>query len=83
MALLPVDADAKVIQTTIYDVGKRNSYSELRGWFQALYEILLGQHQGPRMGSFVALYGIRETVELIHRVLQDEDLGQDQTTSSM
>ena len=83
MALLPVDADAKVIQTTIYDVGKRNSYSELRGWFQALYEILLGQPQGPRMGSFVALYGIRETVELIHRVLQEEDLGQDQTTSSM
>ena len=83
IALLPVDADAKVIQTTIYDVGKRNSYSELRGWFQALYEILLGHPQGPRMGSFVALYGIRETMELIHRVLQEEDLGQDQTTSSM
>jgi len=35
----------------------------------ALYEILLGQSQGPRMGSFIALYGLKETAALIRRVL--------------
>ena len=37
--------------------------------FQALYQILLGQTQGPRFGSFVALYGIKETVALIDKAL--------------
>ena len=40
----------------------------------ALYEILLGQSQGPRMGSFIALYGVAETVALIDRALNGEDL---------
>ena len=43
-------------------------------WFKALYEILLGRDQGPRMGSFIALYGVAETVSLIKRVLAGEDI---------
>ena len=43
-------------------------------WFKALYETLLGQEQGPRMGSFIVLYGISETVTLIKRVLAGDDL---------
>jgi lysyl-tRNA synthetase class 1 len=39
-----------------------------------LYEILLGQTQGPRMGSFIALYGLPETVALIQRAIKGEDL---------
>ena len=41
-------------------LGKENGYdkSELREWFQAIYEVLLGQSQGPRFGSFIELYGI-------------------------
>ena len=46
----------------------------LKAWFSALYETLLGQPQGPRMGSFVKLYGKAETVALIRRVLAREDL---------
>ncbi len=38
-------------------------------WFQALYQILLGQEKGPRFGSFVALYGIGETRSLIRQAL--------------
>ena len=41
----------------------------MRAWFQALYEVLLGQSQGPRFGSFVELYGIAETRELIAKHL--------------
>ena len=53
------------IQAVVYAVGKRHGFEPLRGWFQALYQVLLGQDQGPRFGSFVALYGVRETVALI------------------
>jgi lysyl-tRNA synthetase class 1 len=71
---LPGDADAQAIQSEVYEVGKRHEFENLRDWFKALYEILLGQEQGPRMGSFIALYGISETVALIRRVLAGEDL---------
>ena len=71
---LPADADAEAIQTEVYEVGKRHPFADLKAWFRALYEILLGQPQGPRMGSFIALYGIAETVTLVRRALAGEDL---------
>ncbi|MCR9257139.1 MAG: lysine--tRNA ligase, partial [Alphaproteobacteria bacterium] len=51
-------------------VGKGLMPDDLRGWFKAVYEILLGQEQGPRMGSFVDLYGRDETVALIRDTLK-------------
>jgi lysyl-tRNA synthetase class 1 len=71
---LPQGADAEAIQTEIYEIGKRHGFANLRDWFRALYEVLLGQSQGPRMGSFVALYGVPETAALLRRALQGEDL---------
>jgi len=65
-------ADAETIQTEIYTIGKKYEYENLRDWFKALYETLLGQSQGPRMGSFIELYGIDETKKLIHRVLEKD-----------
>lgn len=67
-------ATADEMQTQIYEIGKRHSFPELKAWFSCLYETLLGQPQGPRMGSFVALYGKAETIKLIKRVLAKEDL---------
>jgi lysyl-tRNA synthetase class 1 len=72
---LPADATAEVLQTEIYEIGKRHAFADLKAWFKALYEVLLGQDQGPRMGSFIALYGKAETASLIRRALADEDLG--------
>jgi lysyl-tRNA synthetase class 1 len=46
----------------------------LRTWFGALYEVLLGQSQGPRFGSFVAIFGLAETKALIARSLAGADL---------
>ncbi|AUG52101.1 lysine--tRNA ligase [Thalassospira marina] len=64
------------IQNAVYEIGKNHEcFADLRAWFKALYEILLGQEQGPRMGSFIALYGIDESVALIDRALAGEDLG--------
>jgi lysyl-tRNA synthetase class 1 len=44
----------------------------LRDWFKALYEVLFGQSQGPRFGSFAALFGCSETAALIRRALSGE-----------
>jgi lysyl-tRNA synthetase, class I len=70
LAPLAEDGDAESIQAIIYEVGKRHpEVGDLRAWFRCLYETLLGQEQGPRMGSFVALYGVAETIALIERQL--------------
>jgi len=66
---LPNSANAEDIQTQVYEIGKKHEYQSLKLWFSALYEILFGQPQGPRMGSFIALYGVNETVELIQQSL--------------
>jgi len=72
---LPAGASAEDIQTEVYEVGKRHDFESLRDWFKACYEILLGQDQGPRLGSFIALYGVAETLTLIRRALAGEKLG--------
>ena len=62
--------DPAEIQNLIYEIGKEYYGKEaLRDWFQALYETLLGSSQGPRMGSFIALYGIAPTRKLIAEAL--------------
>ncbi|MGC6534488.1 MAG: lysine--tRNA ligase [Parvibaculales bacterium] len=65
LAALPQEADGETIQSEVYAVGMAHFEDNLRGWFQALYEILLGQSQGPRFGSFAALYGLQKTCALI------------------
>ena len=60
---------AEEIQNEVYEVGKRHGFENLRDWFKALYEVLFGQSQGPRFGSFVALYGIEESIALIEGTL--------------
>ncbi|WP_347303544.1 lysine--tRNA ligase [Croceibacterium sp. TMG7-5b_MA50] len=64
-------ADAEALQTMVYEIGKHPEYGfeNLRDWFKALYETLLGSPQGPRMGSFIALYGIPGTRTLIAEAL--------------
>jgi lysyl-tRNA synthetase class 1 len=66
LAKLPAESSGEDIQTQVFEVGKKHYGKEnLRAWFQALYETLLGSSQGPRMGSFIALYGIENSRKLI------------------
>ncbi|MEN3972829.1 lysine--tRNA ligase [Sphingomicrobium sp. XHP0235] len=65
LAKAPTDAAAEDLQNIVFEVGKRHAFESLRDWFKALYETLLGSEQGPRMGSFIALYGVQETRALI------------------
>ena len=69
LAALPADASAEDIQNEVYEIGKTGGFAELRDWFRALYETLLGSSQGPRMGSFIKLYGIANSRRLIAEAL--------------
>jgi lysyl-tRNA synthetase class 1 len=69
---LPAGADAEAIQNEVFEVGKDAGFEPLRAWFSALYEVLLGQSQGPRFGSFTAIFGIERTIALIERALVGE-----------
>jgi lysyl-tRNA synthetase, class I len=82
---LPPDAESAAIQDAALDVARafeRYQDTSKTGpdggpavtgdWFQMLYQVLLGQDRGPRFGSFVALYGLGETVALIRKALAGE-----------
>ena len=68
---LPETADAEEIQSAVYAAGKEAGYENLRDWFACLYETMLGQTQGPRMGGFFRLYGRAQSLQLIDDVLAD------------
>lgn len=85
LGALPKDADGETIQNAILAIGR--SYERYQDpkktspdggpavtgeWFNALYRILLGQERGPRFGSFVALYGVDETIALVKKALAGE-----------
>ena len=57
------------LQTLTFTVGKNHEFENLRDWFKAIYEVCLGQSQGPRFGGFIALYGVNETAQLIEDAL--------------
>lgn len=65
------DATAEDLQNIVYEIGKNPDFGfeNLRDWFKALYETLLGSSAGPRMGSFIALYGVANTRKLIAEAL--------------
>jgi lysyl-tRNA synthetase class 1 len=69
LAQLPADASAEDIQNIVYAIGKEGGFENLRDWFKALYETLLGSSAGPRMGSFIALYGLANSRQLIAEAL--------------
>ena len=74
LATLPAGADATTIQNLVTETGKANGYTPetLRGWYQALYQVLLGQTEGPRIGPFIALYGVEEMRALIGKGVAGE-----------
>lgn len=69
-------ASAEALQDIVYAVGKAHeaTFPALRDWFKAQYEILLGQDQGPRMGSFFALFGVKDLLALLDKAIAGESL---------
>ena len=91
LSQLPADAPAAKIQDVVYEVGRREPFLDKTGkiktkdgkpgvaleWFNMLYQVLLGQEKGPRFGSFVEVYGLQNTVDMI-----DGALARSQPTAS-
>ena len=75
LAGLDVDASAEEIQSVVFAIGKDAGYAPLRDWFLCLYEVLLGQAEGPRMGSFIRLYGIAASADLLRRAANGDLAG--------
>ncbi|MBQ9335374.1 MAG: lysine--tRNA ligase [Alphaproteobacteria bacterium] len=64
------DAVADEIQNAVFEIGKRFYSENLREWFLTLYKVLFGTESGPRMGSFISLYGLENTIRLIEERLK-------------
>jgi lysyl-tRNA synthetase, class I len=58
--------DQKALQSLIFDLAK-DAGMEPKNFFGAIYQVLLGQAQGPRFGSFAKLVGVDRVVELIEQ----------------
>jgi lysyl-tRNA synthetase class 1 len=81
LSQLPADSTAENIQDVVYEVGRREPFLDEKkkakdgkpgvslDWFNMLYQVLLGQEKGPRFGSFVAVYGLQNTVDMIDGAL--------------
>ncbi|MEA2930371.1 MAG: lysyl-tRNA synthetase, class [Hyphomicrobiales bacterium] len=81
LSQLPKDATPEDIQNVVYEIGRREPFLDTRkpakdgrpgvslDWFNMLYQVLLGQEKGPRFGSFVAVYGLANTVAMIDGAL--------------
>ena len=81
LSQLPADSTPEKIQDVVYEIGRREPFLDTKKlakdgrpgvsleWFNMLYQVLLGQEKGPRFGSFVAVYGLQNTVEMIDGAL--------------
>jgi len=65
------ESTAEDIQTLLYEIGKKHNFENLKDFFKLVYQVLLGQDQGPRLGSFIKLFGIRETVDYIKKLIDN------------
>jgi lysyl-tRNA synthetase class 1 len=75
LARAPPGAGSEALQNIVYEVGKAHTFEPLKAWFSALYEVLLGQPQGPRFGGFIELFGVDNTRQLIAKALKGELVG--------
>jgi len=64
------ELSSEEIQTQIYEIGKKHNFINLRDYFKLVYQVLLGQEKGPRLGSFIKLYGIKKTCKLLEDALK-------------
>src|SRR5688572_4870286 len=78
---LKPEATAEDIQNVVYEIGRREPFLDHAkkakdgrpgvslDWFNMLYQVLLGQEKGPRFGSFVAAFGLQNTIDMIDGAL--------------
>jgi lysyl-tRNA synthetase, class I len=86
LSQLPTNTSPDEIQHALYDIARpvpRYQDHAAKGataarpgvsneFFNMVYAVLLGESQGPRLGSFIAIYGLAETQALIDKALAGE-----------
>jgi len=96
LSQLPADASAEEIQHALYDIARsvpRYQDHSAKGatasrpgvsneFFNMVYAVLLGENQGPRLGSFIAIFGLEETRNLIDEALAGELVRKSQAPTS-
>lgn len=65
------DDSEEHIQSMFYEAGKLHFTSDLRYWFKVLYQVLLGQMDGPRLGQFTKIMTADWIEHRITHVMQD------------
>jgi lysyl-tRNA synthetase, class I len=96
LAEMAASASADEIQHALYDIARpipRYQDHSAKGataarpgvsndFFNMIYAVLLGEERGPRLGSFVALYGLDETRALIKKALAGDLVRESQSTAA-
>ena len=65
------NSSSEDIQTLLYEVGKKHEFENLKDFFKLVYQVILGQDQGPRLGSFFKLFGLRETIDYLKKLIDN------------
>ena len=63
------EIDPQELQNYIYSLGMKNSAIPLKEYFKHMYQILLGQDNGPRLGSLFAILGKEDSIKLLQKHL--------------
>ena len=64
------DSEADEYQSAIFSVGKNSVFKDdIKSFFKLIYEVVFGQENGPRLGSFIKIYTKDKTIELFNSKL--------------
>lgn len=67
------DVMPDAVQILSFEVAKNNNLM-IKDWFRFLYQVLLSQESGPKIGSFICLYGIEPTIKKIELYLKGSEV---------
>jgi lysyl-tRNA synthetase class 1 len=61
------------LSNVVFDTARENGYDKktMKNWFNLLYKTLLGQNEGPRINSFIEIYGIDNFISLVQNKLKN------------
>lgn len=70
IGVLKVEGEAEKIQNAVFNISK--TYGLQPGkFFKAIYSILLGVHQGPRLGPYILAMGKQNVIDALSRALKE------------
>ena len=65
------DNTEEEIQSVFYEAGKLHFLSELRWWFRVIYQMILHQEDGPRLGQLTKIMTLDWIIHKLQSQSQD------------